>query len=157
MHDGSESQAEFEPADVRRAAMNLLARREYARRELGRRLTGKGMPADLVEQVLDDLAAENLQSDERFAESFVSARSGRGQGPVRIRMELEQRGVAGGLIENALDAAAVDWGELAADVRRKRFGAKFPSDFRERARQSRFLQYRGFEAAHLARALGRDD
>lgn len=137
--------------------MNLLARREYARRELGRRLKAKGMPADLIEQVLDDLVAENLQSDARFAESFVSARSGRGQGPVRIRMELEQRGVASGLIENALDEAGVDWGELATEVRRKRFGPELPGDFRERARQSRFLQYRGFEAGHLARALGRDD
>ena len=120
-------------------------------------LLGFGLTASDNVQIGTPGVTENLQSDERFAESFVSARSGRGQGPVRIRMELEQRGVAGGLIENALDAAAVDWGELAADVRRKRFGAKFPSDFRERARQSRFLQYRGFEAAHLARALGRDD
>jgi regulatory protein len=157
VHDGQEPEKTIEAADVRRAAMNLLARREYARRELGRRLTGKGMPSELVDQVLDDLAAENLQSDARFAESFVSARSGRGQGPVRIRMELEQRGVESGLIENALDDAGVDWGELATEVRRKRFGPKLPGDFRERARQSRFLQYRGFEAGHLARALGRDD
>ena len=76
---------------------------------------------------------------------------------MRIRMELEQRGVAGSLIDQALDASDVDWGEPAAEVRRKRFGPGLPTDFRERARQSRFLQYRGFDAGQLARALGRDD
>ena len=47
-------------ADVRRAAMNLLARREYARAELSRRLVAREWPEDLVSAVLDDLVAENL-------------------------------------------------------------------------------------------------
>ncbi len=64
---GGEPAAEATAADVRRAAMNLLARREYARAELIRRLEGRGMPAALVAAVADDLVAENLLSDARFA------------------------------------------------------------------------------------------
>ncbi|MGD8696441.1 MAG: regulatory protein RecX, partial [Gammaproteobacteria bacterium] len=66
-------------ADVRRTAMNLLARREYARRELAARLASRGLPGDLIDPVMDELTRENLLSDERFADAFVSARAGRGQ------------------------------------------------------------------------------
>lgn len=137
--------------------MDLLARREHARQELAAKLRARSMPADLVESVLDDLARENLLSDARFAEAFVASRMGRGQGPVRIRMELAQKGIVSEAIEAALEKAAPDWAELAAAARRKRFGGKPPGDFRERARQARFLQYRGFATEHISRALGNDD
>jgi regulatory protein len=115
------------------------------------------MPESLVAEVLDELTAEGLQSDVRFAEAFVQARVGRGQGPVRIRMELERRGVSGDTLENALEDSETDWPKLAGAVRRKRFGGEPPGDFRERARQMRFLQYRGFTADHIRGALGDDD
>lgn len=140
------------PADVRRAAMDLLARREYGRSELAGRLAAKALPETLVEPVLDALAAEGLQSDARYAESFVGARANRGQGPVRIRLELERRGVAGELVDAAL-AEAGDWDALAAAARVRKFGAKPPADFREKARQARFLQYRGFTAEQVRAAL----
>jgi regulatory protein len=151
--DGPGDDRDFTAADVRRRAMDLLARREHARRELAAKLRSRGMPADMVESVLDDLGRENLLSDARFAESFIAARVGRGQGPVRIRMELEQKGVGSEAIAMALDNASPDWGELAAAARSKRFGRKPPRDFHERARQARFLQYRGFASDHISRAL----
>jgi len=154
--DGPGDDREFTAADVRRTAMDLLARREHARHELAAKLRSRGMPGDLVEPVLEDLVRENLLSDARFAEAFVAARVGRGQGPVRIRMELEQKRVASAAIEEALENAAPDWGELAAAARRKRFGPGPPANFRERARQARFLQYRGFASEHITRALGGD-
>lgn len=148
---------EHQAADVRRAAMNLLARREYGRRELAARLAGREFPKQLIEQVLDDLVREKLLSDDRFAEAFVSARIRRGQGPVRIRIELEQKGIDGEIVERALAEAEVDWHALAEEVRTKRFGPAPPDSFRERARQARFLQYRGFATEHLGRALSGDD
>ena len=54
----------------------------------------------------------------------------------------------------ALADAGTDWPELARAVREKRFGAGAPADFRERARQARFLQYRGFTADQVRQALG---
>lgn len=157
MENGAGDDRDFQAVDVRRAAMDLLARREYGRRELAGRLAGRGMPGELIEQILDDLARENLQSDARFAEAFVSARIGRGQGPVRIRVELEHKGIDSGLVDEALEASDTDWGTLAGEVRRKRFGSSAPEDFKARARQARFLQYRGFASEHVRRALGDED
>jgi regulatory protein len=42
-------------------------------------------------------------------------------------------------------------------VRHKRFGSELPEDFKERARQARFLQYRGFTTDQINHALAGDD
>ena len=156
MADKPESE-DFSESDIEQVAMRWLTRRDYARLELRRRLTGRGMREARVDAVLDDLEKHNLLSDARFAEIFVNTRVSRGQGPFRIRYELEERGVSGELIETAFEEAATDWIRLARDVRRKKFGGEDPVDFNQRARQMRFLRQRGFEADHIRGALNDDE
>lgn len=129
---------------VRLQAMNLLARREHLRRELSLKLAKRFGDVSVIEIVLDELEAENLLSDARFAEAYIRQRSGRGYGPDRIRQELRQKGVESDLLEESMSAADVDWAEVASEVRLKKFGAAAPEDFKEKARQLRFLNYRGF-------------
>jgi regulatory protein len=156
----SEGEAD-EPSDwsaarVEAAAVRLLAGREHSRAELARKLDERGAPGELIEDVLASLAERGLQSDERYAESLITSRTGRGQGPVRIRRELAERGVASAVIEAALEAADADWSQLARATRCKRFGFETPSEWNERVRQSRFLEYRGFNSAQIRFALGDD-
>lgn len=141
---------------VEAAAVRLLARREHSRAELARKLTGRGAPAELVEEVVEALVGRRLQSDERYAETLVNSRIGKGQGPVRIRRDLAEQGVSPAEVDAALAAAAADWRALAREVRRRRFGAAPPGDWDERARQARFLEYRGFTAEQIRHALGGD-
>jgi regulatory protein len=145
---------QFSLADARRIAMDLLARREHSVLELHRKLGKRAIPEELIQQALQELLADDLLSETRFAESFVSSRIQRGQGPVRIRGDLLERGVPEGLIEQALEEADCDWSELAKQVRAKRFGRGTPENFPERARQSRFLQYRGFSSEQIRAAVG---
>jgi regulatory protein len=70
---------------------------------------------------------------------------------VRIRRELQERGVPEELIEQAFESMDVDWSDAIATVREKKFGRKLPSEFKERSRQSRFLQYRGFSGEQIRR------
>jgi len=141
----------------RRLAMNLLARREHSIAELKTKLAAKDVSPDDIEQTLRQLVSEGLASDQRFAEAFVAYRARRGQGPVRIRLELEQRGVADELITASLDSCGRDWFDLARKVREKRFGPARPDDYRQRSRQSRFLQYRGFTSEQIRQAFGPDN
>ena len=147
---------EPDPSTLRRRALDLLARREHGRRELAQKLRGRGFDADQVDAVIGQLEAEGLLSEARYAESYVRSRVARGIGPVRLRGELAARGVAETEIEHALSSAAVDWRELADEVRAKRFGPARPADFKERARQARFLHQRGFSSEHVRRALDDD-
>jgi regulatory protein len=145
---------EADERTVRTAALALLAGRDFARNELAQRLLRRGYPAAIVATVVEGLAAQRLLSETRFVEQFIRQHAGRGHGPVRIRVELRERGVADGDIEEGLAAAAEDWARIARETRRKRFGLSPPGDYRERARQARFLQYRGFSAEQVRAALG---
>ncbi len=137
--------------------MDFLARREYGRQELVRKLIGKGFDGGVAEIAVARLSDEGLQSDARFAESFVQSRINQGKGPVRIRQELCQRGIGDGAIEQAIGEADPDWCALAREIRAKKFGMTRPADFAEKARQMRFLQYRGFEQGAIQAAVGADD
>ena len=137
--------------------MDLLARREHGTAELRGKLLARGYDPAEIDPALETLSHEGLLSDERFVEAFVHGRIERGQGPVRIRAELRQRGVSEALIEAVLDERDPAWLERAETVRRRKFGAEPPADYREQARQGRFLQYRGFTAEQTRRVLRHED
>lgn len=154
--------------------MTLLARRDYSRQELRdklrRRFSGHSATPYSPDSLLDDdseehvadsvaagecldalidrelaaLAAENLQSDERFLESFINGRKAKGHGPYKIRQALRGKGVSDALLEHWLDDQDEDWVILAEAVYHKKFGHSPPQDYREKARRMRFLQQRGF-------------
>jgi regulatory protein len=128
--------------------MNLLARREHSRNELRQKLCKRFSDTRVIDQQIDRLAEENLQSDARFAESFVRQRFGRGQGPLRIRQDMRQRGIADDDIQSAMTAEDYDWFASAASVMERKFGSGPAADIHEKARRSRFMQYRGFELEH---------
>ena len=146
-----------DPIRARKKAMDYLARREHARGELESKLEKAGYYAEVAAEAIDGLVADGLQSDQRFAEAFVHGRVRRGKGPVRIRLELEERGVSGEIVTDALESSGEDWRGLAIDARRRKFGDSAPKDFAEKARQMRFLQYRGFETAHIQAAVSGED
>lgn len=138
---------------IRLAAMDLLARREHSRLELERKLLKRFSDRlETIEAELDKLAAEGLQSDERLAEAFIRARSNRGQGPSKIRMELRGKGLNDDAISLAFEASAVDWYELVHEVAQKKFGQQLEAarDLKLKARVFRFLQGRGFSYDHIA-------
>jgi regulatory protein len=138
-------------------AIALLAQREHSARELERKLRDKGFDGARVAGCIARLQQERLQSDARYAESYVHMRSGKGYGPLRIRAELAERGVADELIEPPLAEMDGQWHALAEEARRKRFGSRLPRDFQERARQARFLQYRGFATEHFRNVFSGDE
>ncbi len=108
---------------------------------------------EIAAQVTEALHAERLLSDERLAEALVHARRRRGHGPLRIRKELQEKGVADGTIERWLDAGSAGWVDDVRRVHRRKFGGRVPKSLSERAKQTRFLQYRGFTFDQIQQAL----
>ncbi len=122
-------------------------------------MLAKGCAEALAAEVVQQLEAERLLSDDRFMESLIQARRRRGYGPLRIQQELKEKGVAAEAIERWLDVTGRDWLDDIRRVQRKKFGARLPKSFAERARQARFLQYRGFTHEQIQQVLnphGRD-
>jgi regulatory protein len=140
---------------ARAAAIALLSRRDFASAALREQLASRGFDEATAGGVVADLAGEGLVNDERYAQYYVAYHAGRGQGPIRIAAELRRLGVAGSLIEAALESGP-DWGALARRVRCAKFGTQPPESWAQKARQARFLQYRGFSADHIRVATGVD-
>lgn len=141
---------------LRRRAMDLLARREHSRGELARKLQDRFPEAapESVEDVLTRLAEENLQSDRRFTEEYVRMRMRRGFGWLRIRADLQARGVADAIVS---DFARPDeeWLELAESLMDSRLSGQedLRPGSREHQRLFRFLQGRGFSAEIAHKSL----
>jgi regulatory protein len=105
--------------------------------------------------VLGELRARRALDDARFAENFVSYRAARGQGPARIRQDLKALGIPSELLDSAI-AQGADWAGLCRRARVRKFGPQPPGAWAEKARQARFLQYRGFSSDHIRLVLGSD-
>jgi regulatory protein len=141
--------------DAERAAVALLARRDYATGELSQKLAAQKFEPDAIAGALEALKRRHALDDARYAENYVSYHAGRGQGPERIRADLKAFGVLEELISAAL-AGGPDWRSLARQQRERRFGPEIPAAWSDKARQARFLQYRGFSSDHIRSALGPD-
>ena len=139
-----------EERSLRAIALDYLGRREHARAELERKLAQKGHADDEIAAVLDRLQMQNLQSDQRFASSFLDQRARVGSGPKKIKMELEQHGVSAQIIDDVFAQASFDWAELANEL----WQHKFPQpaiDVKDKTRRQRFMLQRGFEYEHFKR------
>jgi regulatory protein len=147
-----------EPLDARAArvaALDALARRDYASEDLRVKLIEKGYDVSVVLPLLEALRDEKLLDDRRYLENFVAYHAARGQGPLRIRLELRRHGLQGTLVEEYLDSFP-EWLAQLEKARVKKFGAQLPQDYAGRQRQARFLGYRGFTSAQIRMALGFD-
>ncbi len=137
---------------IRRLAMDLLARREHSYQELEQKLARKKLDIRLIRQQLDQLRDEGLLSDARFLESFIRSKANSGIGPIRIREELIYKGVNAEAIKLALEEADFDWEAILYSVWQKKFVNK-PKCNKEKAKQVRFLTYRGFDMNQIMRLI----
>ncbi|HXN16005.1 MAG TPA: recombination regulator RecX [Usitatibacter sp.] len=136
---------------LRERAVRLLARREHSREEMRRKLARLAPQAESVEALLDELAQRGWLSDARFAEHAIRA-GARRFGPLKLAQELRDRGIDEETIAAGFHAAGEDGKSHIDAVWGRRFHAA-PTNDRERARQVRFLQQRGFGLEEVLKFL----
>ena len=139
--------------EARKKAMDYLSRREYGFYELVEKVVLYGFLEETALFAVEKLASEGLQDDKRYVESFIQSRINQGKGPLRIQQELQHRKVSDNLINDAINETTENWFKLAEKVRLKKFGSKIPLDFQKKAKEMKFLKYRGFESDHIQYAM----
>ncbi len=134
-------------SELKRLAVDLLSRREHSRLELYRKLSQKPCNESTLQQLLDDLAERDWQSDARFCGSYLRSKSNRGIGPLRLKQELRNKGVSDSIVREQLAALGIDWFLAAEETALKKIKS-LRLDRRWREKLYRFLAYRGFAGEH---------
>ena len=150
MQTGSRAKSQT-PVSLRQQALTALARREYTRIELERKLGRKAENPDELKALLDEFEANGWLSDERFASSGARHKQGRFSQRYIVE-DLKQKGVGGETARAAVDALEQDDYATARALWQQRFGTA-PADQKQKARQVRFLQSRGFALSVVFRIL----
>ncbi len=156
---------------MRWLAFYYLSNRELSRYELRQKLLAKDCDPVAVDALIEEFADKGYQSDERCAAMLIRESIRKGRGKIHIRQALksahitlpdsldvliEQAGIDSLTDGTALaddDGEEVDWLRLAVEARTRKYGDSIPTTPKEKARQLRFLQYRGFEMGVCLDAL----
>ena len=145
------ARAQKPPRTLKAQAVAYLARREYSRTELRSRLLKGDVSGEAVDAALDELAAAGLLSDARFAHAVVRQKSG-AYSRRAISETLKAKGMTADEAAGALAGHEIDDADAMVALWRRRFAAA-PRNDREKARQVRFLQSRGFALSAIFRLL----
>ena len=127
---------------LRSLAFALLAKREYSQASLRKKLLELGAISDELDPLLEELAQQNYQSDERMAGMVMRSQIRQGKGPQRIKMALKKHEIDQSLLVDELKE--IDWFEEALQLKNRKFGTEISTDPKIKAKQVRFLQYRGY-------------
>ena len=134
---------------AKQRAMNYLAHKPRTETEVRRKLQRDDLPPGVIDQVIERLYELSYLDDQEYAYEYVRRRfASKGYGPVRIRSELQERGVERHLVEAALDAELVaeDVTTAARAVAQKRW-ARLDDDEDPRKRRNKlygYLKRRGY-------------
>jgi regulatory protein len=138
---------------LRSYAFALLTRRDYSQAELIAKLNLYAINPEEVEKLVEELAQNNYQSDQRVAELTLASQLRKGKGLQRIKQALKAKQLDAELITEELQE--VDWLDQAYQLKLKKFGEEVATDPKIKARQIRFLQYRGFDMGVIMKAIAR--
>lgn len=128
---------------LRSYAFAVLTRKEYSKAELIEKLALYAEDRNEVITLVDELSAQRYQSDQRVAETILSSQKRKGKGPNRIKLALKNKKIDTDLVSEEMKE--IDWTEQAYQLKVKKYGANVTQDPKLKAKQIRFLQYRGFD------------
>lgn len=138
---------------LRSYAFAVLTRKEYSKAELIEKLALYAQDLDEVIKLVEELAEQRYQSDQRVAETVLASQKRKGKGPARIQLALKNKKIDQDLIADEMQE--IDWTEQAYQLKLKKYGAEVTKDPKLKAKQIRFLQYRGFDLDTIFKAISR--
>lgn len=77
----------------------------------------------------------------------------RGYGPLRIVMELRERGIDAQLAEQYVDMGSSSWHELLREQYVKKYGTSTADSYEEKVKRVKYLQNRGFAIDWIMKSL----
>lgn len=137
-------------------ALHFLSYRPRSQEEIGRKLKEKGFDQAVVSTVSERMQQNGLLDDARFAQTWVENRSEfRPRGHRLLKMEMRQKGLPEGVIDEAL-AAAADEDTLAYQAGNRQLRRYAQLEWPEfRVKMGQFLARRGFSFGVISPVVSR--
>jgi len=155
----------FITAEIKEAtgsACRMLAIREHSKKQIHDKLLKKGFTIPTIEYTLVYLVDENWLCESRFCSSYIRSKSSKGQGLMKIEMELRQQNISLLIIRAALIEESINWQKICERTLLKKMTAFEPSEnvpaeqkFNQRVKLEKFLSYRGFSSDEIKLAINR--
>ena len=139
--------------DIRKKLLDLLSRREHSKYELLTKLKHRVELQSALEEEINKLCAENLQSDYRFSESYIRSRYNSGFGPTRIKYDLSVRRVKESVISSVFNEIDLDWIEKLKKEKIKKYGNDSSENMQELSKRINFFIQRGFEKEMINKVI----
>ena len=105
-------QTQSKPLD---RSLRLLGYRDRSKHEIVSRLKRDKYSEEEIDATVEKLEGYNLIDDEKFARAFVTSKSKKFWGPIRIKAKLLELGVSGKTIEEAIKE--IDWREVVGQAK----------------------------------------
>lgn len=130
-------------------AVSALSRRDHTQKQMELFLHSHSQDADLVSELMLRLNENGYLNDNRVLDNELRKYIDKCYGKRRIRQELRQKKFSSDSIESAIEKIDVDWHTLAKELKVKKFGTLNSNDDKAKAKQIRYLQYRGHEMSDI--------
>lgn len=137
---------ELRRSEALSVATRVLRTRDVSRHVLADRLGHSNVDPTTTRETLETLARTGLVDDVRLAGSRAESMAGRGYGDAAIRHDLRGRGIAGDVVDAALEALVPELERARTVVERRGPGS----------RTARYLAGKGFGEEAVESALGAD-
>lgn len=139
---------------LRSYAYAVLAKREYSRAELRKKLLLYAIHEHEVDELIEEFCNYNYQNDERYAHMLFRSQLQKGKGPQSILQALQKKEVDTEYL--AEEIKETNWLEEAYKLKIRKFGDFIETDQKKKAKQIRFLQYRGYNLDVILKVVNKD-
>jgi regulatory protein len=96
-------------------SFRLLGYRDRSKREIFNRLKKRQYSQEEIDEAFTKLENLKLVDDDKFAQAFVTSKTKKFWGPLRIKAKLLELGVSGKIIEETMKG--VDWNTVIRNAR----------------------------------------
>ena len=132
--------------------MNALSRREHSEKEIYLKFVNLVNSKDILLEEILKLKEEGLISNQRYAEAYIRSRFHSGFGPVRIKYELEKKGVIKTIIKTAFQETDLDWDDKLKSELKKKYESNDMKNLNIN-KISKFFLYRGFDLEKISKLI----
>ena len=132
--------------EIKNSISRYLSMREHSKQELTDKLVKKNFNYENIKICINDFCEKDLQSDNRYAESFVRSKYNANKGPNFIIASLKNKGVDMSLINQSISVYNHnDWEKSALLALEKKVISNKNNDNQDiKRKQKLFLGRRGF-------------